>query len=404
MRYEKISYKPLASIESPSGTSGEVSIRFAPSTRTGSVFLLLLAIPIFPRTPHAITYKIEPWRRLGDMITTVGKADYFAYTYDMKLLYKPFPYSDQFQLHITQQLFTPELASTYSKTVPFTTIAELEKELASADPILFECHFLTQSPILYTFSRTNYHFEQRIKKMFTPLAPIERLPKPEGVITVALHVRKGGGFDRPLASTQEYSKEESPLKGVYLYKHNPAGSYTDVWPLHWPAGQAYIEAVRTLVLKRNLFSDYTWPIKFPPDQYYIDQLTYLAQQFEGKNLLVYLFTDDPNPHAIVERYSAALKEYPRLIFSYRQAGNHHTKNVIHDLFCLAQCDCIISASSSFANAAHLLGSHALIIVPVHAISMPDKIIINKVGVLSVRNPGDPAKRSIAYEERVTKIK
>ena len=218
---------------------------------------------------------------------------------------------------------------------------------------------------------------------------------------MALHVRKGGGFDKPLASAQEYAGTEQ-IKGLYLFKKNPLGSHNDIWPIKWPAGIKYIDAVKKYISKKNNCSDYIWPIKFPPDQYYIDQLKELAKMLPGKNLLVYLFTDDPNPENIMQRYSAALIDCPRIIFSYRQKGNHHTKNVLEDLFSITQCDCLISASSSFAHAAQLLGNHAIFLFPMHAVTFPDKIIMDIVGMITVQNAHDPQIRKLSYNEITNK--
>lgn len=354
---------------------------------------------------YAITYKLENWRRLGDHITTYCKAKYFSYIYRIPLFYRPFPYSDQFEVHQKEQMLTPEIEKKFSKVIPINTIKEFEGHYKNSnEPILFECHFLTETPWLYTFSRQHLPFEQEIKKLFTPLTPIEPLPKPPSVITVALHVRKGGGFDRPLASQQEYTLDKEHTKGFYLLKNNIPGSCTDIWPINWPASIKFVEEIKKLVMKKNNFSDYIWPVKFPPDQYYIEQLKQLAKMLPNKNLLVYLFTDDPNPESIMQRYSKALSDYPRIIFSYRQADNRHNKNVIEDLFAIAQCDCLISASSSFSFVAQLLGNHSIIIFPVHAITLPDKIFINKVGVISLDNIDDLKNRRMSYNEIVHKIK
>lgn len=352
---------------------------------------------------HAISYKLESWRRLGDNIITLCKAQYFADLYKLKLLYKPFPYSDQFAVHQSTIHLNKAHEQKFEKIIAVNNAKDIEDNLNAGQAILFESHFLSETPWLYNYSRENPVFERKIKEMFTPIISIDPLAKPSAVVTVALHVRKGGGFDHPLASNQEYSLDEE-ITGIYIKKNLPGNSCTDIWPIHWPAGFKYIEEVKQFVEKKNRFSDYIWPIKFPPDQYYIDQLKYLSDFLKERQLLVYLFTDDPNPCEIVQRYTAALKDYPRIIFSYREAGNHHTKNVIQDLFALIQCDCLISASSSFAHVAQLLGNHSIIIMPTHAITLPDKTLMNKVAVFGVNNALDNKKRALHCNELTYKIK
>jgi hypothetical protein len=372
------------------------------------LYLLVLLIINFTciakKTYHcAITHKVEAWRRLGDNIITVCKTQYFAEHCGLKIIYKQFTYADQFKFSETGTFLTDELQKQYSKIVPVNRMQDIEEALKSGESILFEVHFLSETPWLYAYSRQNQEFENTIKKLFTPIIKIDPLPKPQSVVTVALHVRKGGGFDMPLASQQEYTIDE-PITGIYLKKNMPLNSNTDVWPIKWPAGFKYIEAVKNFTAKKTRFSDYVWPIKFPPDQYYIDHLKYLSDFLCDKQLLVYLFTDDPNPTDIVNRYSKALEDCPRIIFSYRETGNHHTKNVIQDLFALMQCDCLISASSSFAHVAQLLGNHSILIMPTHAITLPDKIIMNKVAVFGVNNASDSNKRTLHHSELSYKIK
>jgi hypothetical protein len=352
----------------------------------------------------AITYKLESWRRLGDNIITYCKAKLLSLIYNIPLFYKPFPYSDEFVLHNIEILLTPEIEKNYETSIPVHKISELEEGFKSGKSILFESHFLTETPWLYSYSREHPEFEKEIKSMLTLITPFEPLSKPENVVPVALHVRKGGGYDSPLASKQEYKLDDAPLSGIYLKKNSPPNSCTDIWPIKWPIGPNFIDEVTKFVYKKNHFSDYTWPIKFPCDQYYIDHLRYLSNFLKDRQLLVYLFTDDPNPETIMQRYSQALADCSRIIFSYRQKDNHHTKNVLHDLFAIIQCDCLISASSSFAHVAQLLGNHSILIMPLHAITLPDKIIMNKVAVFGMNNAYDLENRKLFYNELIYKLK
>ncbi|CAN5141711.1 hypothetical protein BH09DEP1_BH09DEP1_6660 [soil metagenome] len=378
------------------------------------LLLLCLAAPIFStaakkksansKSIHAITYHIEEWRRLGDAITTLCKTLYFAKMHKLPIYFKGFPYFDQFAISQNAQMLTPEVAQQFPKKIPIAAHTDIATHLESTEPILFECQFLSETPAMYSVTREYPEFEELIKQAFTPLIDIPQLAKPPAVITVALHVRKGGGFDKPLGSRQEYGSELTLPKGIYLKKNSPQGSHFDAWHIKWPASKMFIEVVKHYIYKKTNFSDYVWPIKFPCDQYYIDQLKELSSMMPGKNLLVYLFTDDPEPEKIMERYSNQLKDHPRIIFSYRTKDNHHTKNVIEDLFSLTQCDCLISASSSFATAAQLLGKHQVIMFPLWAVTLPDKIIINKVGVITIHNHLDAQAHKINYREIAHKLK
>jgi predicted glycosyltransferase len=85
---------------------------------------------------------------------------------------------------------------------------------------------------------------------------------------------------------------------------------------------------------------------------------------------------------------------PQVSFYYRNTENNHDKNVIEDLFAIAESDALICASSSFAFIAMILGDHSVIIFPEHAITMPDKVIIDKVKVIRVQNPDNYSKRKV----------
>lgn len=361
-----------------------------------TIYFILFLVCVFQYThPCAITNGLEKWRRLGDNITTYSKTKYFSQKFNLPFFLSPFPYCEQFHLHTTETILTEEIQKKFSKIVLINKVEDII--INPPEPTLFVCHFLSPAPSMYAYCREDLNFEKEIKTLLAPLEFIEPLPKPENVITVAVHVRKGGGYDGPLASLQEYGPDK-PIKGIYLYKKNIPSSCIDIWPLQCAPGQIYIDETKEMLFKKNNFSDYVWPLKFPPDQYYIDHIKTLAQMLPEKNLLIYLFTDDPNPEDIVKRYTHALQNYPRIIFSYRNTGNRHDKNVLQDLFHMAQCDCILGALSSFASAAQLLGNHSIIIFPLHALTMPDKIFINKIGIITVENPLNPPLRKVNFKE------
>lgn len=362
--------------------------------------LLLFFINNLYAHPHAITNGIEQWRRLGDNITTISKTVYFSHKFNLPIFYTPFTYSDSFALSTQETILSDEIKKKFSKIIVVGSEKDIEANLDDEEPILFVCVFLSPTPWMYAYSRENAIFEQTIKKLFTPLQTIAPLQKDSKNVLVALHVRKGAGYDWPLASTQEYTLQ-MPLinkKELYLIKKNPGISCDDIWPLRCLPGPAYTTETKNLFFKKNFYADYIWAIKFPPDQYYIEQIKTLALLLPGKNFKIQLFTDDADPEAIVNRYTKALTMLPNQIsFYYRKTGNNHDKNVIEDLFAIAQHDCLICASSSFGFAAMLLGNHSIIIFPEHAITMPDKVIIDKIKVVKVENSTDYAKRTVVYD-------
>jgi hypothetical protein len=44
--------------------------------------------------------------------------------------------------------------------------------------------------------------------------------------------------------------------------------------------------------------------------------------------------------------------------------------------------------------AHFIGHHSIIIYPEHAITSPDKVIIDKIKTITIENPHDAATRKL----------
>ena len=173
-----------------------------------------------------------------------------------------------------------------------------------------------------------------IKKMIKPYKPLPEFNLPENIITVAVHVRKGGGFDAPLLS-----KQKSPF-----------------------------------------YADQRWPTKFPPDQYYIDQIKQLSEMLGDPPLYVHIFTDHQKPTEIVERYRKAVSK-PNITYHCREEGNRHDRNILEDLFAMAKFDCLIRGSSHFSLSAQLIGNHMIVIHPKKAKWEGNKLIIEEVNTI-----------------------
>lgn len=285
-------------------------------------------------SPSAITYDFNGGR-FGDCLSTLCKAEFFAHKYKLKLLYKPFIYSDQLAVHITETHYTQELEQQYDKIVYIKNGKDIKK--SKHKNILYISNFYSETPGLYEFGLQDKNFGAKLKQILMPIDPPALIEKPEGAITAAVHVRKGGGFDKPLASEQVYKKDQQ-------------------------------------------FADQIWPTKFPPDQYYIDQIKVLRKLIDPeKSLLIYVFTDDPDPAALAARYTQKLND-PTISFTHRQNDNSHDAHVVEDFYLMSQCDCLIRSSSLYAKAAQLLGDHQIIIYPIRGYWKDNLLIIDPVGI------------------------
>ncbi len=171
--------------------------------------------------------------------------------------------------------------------------------------------------------------------MLSPVGNISALETPPTMLSIAVHVRRGGGVDLPLCQKK-------------------------------PASTTH-------------FADKKWPAKFPPHSFYIEQIRHIAQQHRGVPLYVHIFTDDPNPSEIVDIYKKALAEFS-ITFGCRQKGNKHDCNVLDDLFAMKDFDFLIRPESGLSLFSQILGNHKLVIYPLHATWQDDTtLIIDKVG-------------------------
>lgn len=151
----------------------------------------------------------------------------------------------------------------------------------------------------------------------------EQIEIPTNRLTIALHIRRGGGYltDQVLIHTQ-------------------------LW-------------------------------QFPPDQFYLEQIRTIYN-LTKKPLFAYIFTDDPHPAKIAQTFSKALSDID-IMFDYRKTKNHHALNVVEDFFGMLKFDCLIRPYSHFSMWAERLGNYKIIIYPhmskdglIHEISIINK--------------------------------
>lgn len=314
-----------------------------------SVFIIgiILFCPIKPNYDTcAVTYQLNGGR-LGDNILSYVRAKWTSLKYQMPFFYTPFPYSNQF---IFSQIEVPwsesrEQRNLYSRKLTLHTL-----ECPPSANTLFILIYGRSTKEFHRYMMEDPLFKHEIRSKLQPIQSIELPSLPADKISVALHVRKGTGVDRPAGSLQLYDSSEivqaTGKEGLY-YGH---------------------------------YKDYEEPTKLPPDQYYIDQLKNLSLFLKDASLFVYIFTDDPNPKEIVSRYERALNK-PNIVFQCRCENNAHNKNVIEDLFFMASFDCLIRGESNFSWAAEILGNHKIIIFPKSGKWIKDRVIIDSVDII-----------------------
>ena len=67
--------------------------------------------------------------------------------------------------------------------------------------------------------------------------------------------------------------------------------------------------------------------------------------FTDKSLYFYIFTDDPNPLDLRNKfYEELIQINKKIVIECRLSENTHNKNVLEDFFSMIQFDCLIFAT------------------------------------------------------------
>lgn len=310
----------------------------------------------------AVTY-LDPsqWGgRLGDKLMMYVKAKWVAHVCDLPFYYKPFAYTDQLMMHTVEQHLTPDIKRSYSATAPLEIVnSTLNQLIQKNEKKLYTIHYYfalpqwgsyqqsydSQEIMAWPHVMTNLGFLNALKKTIKPRNPIQLTFPPANMLSVAVHIRKGGGFDHPLLSQQLYSKN-----ALNSEEKSPPGT----------------------------FSDKYWPLKFPPLQYYVDQIIRLSEMHNDTNMYVYIFTDDQNPDPIKMKIKQAVNKQ-NITFDCRSHENHRDSNVLEDLFSMTHYDCLIRSGSNYPQIAQLIGNHKITIYPIALDWIGNTMVITKVG-------------------------
>ncbi len=295
--------------------------------------LLCIALQIYP---HAITFQKNPGR-LGDQILNYCKHKWLAHKYNLDLYVPDFTYKQCFALNQLEKSEKQLDRDKYMHNVKIKADTDIRPR-RDQDMLYVGHYYLMINSIadqskwadhLFGLTIVDAVFGNKIQNMLRLRVELSDIALPSNCISVAMHIRKGGGFDKPLASVQ--------------YKDQIDGS--------------------SKIKKGSQFADRSQPFKFPPEQFYLDQLCNLYEYLNKQDLCVYVFTDDKNPQAIVDRLQERVP-YKNIQFNWRPSGNAHNKNVIEDIYAMSQCDYLIRSKSHYPWIAQMMGQHKGIIYPV----------------------------------------
>lgn len=263
--------------------------------------------------------------RFGDQLLLYCFGKFAAKHLNLPFLFRPFPNSDLLALYDCENHYTGMHIN--------RRILRYNKgdKVAVEQNTLYEVPFWAPSNFLEEVAKDK-DLTNHLCHMIRPRYAIKEFALPTDRASVAVHVRKGGGFDRPLLSRQQYSKEQ--LAQAKQNGRRNAGNYQDI--LNAP--------------------------KFPPDQFYIDQIVHLSQLLKDQPLYVFIFTDDQNPLKIMQEYEKVINK-SNISFDCRHEKNHYSMNIVEDMIYMSRFDYLIRPESAFSIISQIIGKHKMIIHP-----------------------------------------
>lgn len=279
----------------------------------------ILFIALFPvvawSSERAVTYALSEGR-FGDSIQGYLHAKWISYRYQISLLYKPFLHSEEFALHEFETPWSEEKEKsfdhviTYSKEEDFSS--SMEGSVLYVIPFFTELHEDRLFHPLWVYFPIDWKdpdFVRLLRTSFEPKKGYPVIELPPDALPVALHVRRGGGFDNPDAHL-------------------------------------------------------LFPLRFLPDSYYLESLRKLCALFPHRLIYAHIFTDEPEPLKIVEKYQRELADLP-ITFGCRKEGNSHDAHVLEDFLAMMQFDCLIRTKSNYSLIPAVIGDYQVVMTPEH---------------------------------------
>ncbi len=303
-----------------------------------TLLFLLFSSQCICQIQSIVTYNAQELGRIGDRLMIYTKALWIGDHYHMPFAYAPFDISTEHATNFQAELKL-NIKDSHQVDIPANlprVIVQIPKHLNPDVPKIYQIHYKykedswADSLEVATWKGLidNEPFLEKLRSYVSLKFEYKKLDLPNDRITIALHTRKGSGTELPL-----YIKQS-----------------------------------------RQIYADKTWPTKFIPDSFFIKQLKYISERYNNKPIYVHIFTDFHSPQQIVNKYRNAVNK-PNITYGCRVVGNDHCTHTLEDLFDMTRFDCLLRGGSNYAQIAHLLGTHKLVIYPKTAIWQGNQMIV-----------------------------
>lgn len=285
---------------------------------------LFLFLFFFNINSAFVTYELTGGR-LGDHLLSLLHAKWISYKYNLPMLYRNFDYSNQFEFSNFEQKYDN---LDYKKTILLDKYnlnnIEVDKDVIYIVPYFSED--LTEyknNPnwIYFDVSWEEKNFKEIVKKSISPIdKSLLLFDLPKETINVAVHIRRGGGYDQPLLDDK-------------------------------------------VLEKRNIYADVAAPLKFPPLSFYVSLIKYISHLIKHKSMYVYIFTDERDTEFLLRRILPHFDTYKNIKFDCRKQNNAWNLNVLNDFFAMSKFDYLIRPQSNFSIVASKLADKLIDVYP-----------------------------------------
>lgn len=297
---------------------------------------------------------MEKWGgRFGDQLLYYVKLKWLAQKYNGNFLLRAFKKSERLALYHKEEHYQAEVHG----SLPFKKLVnQIDLGQKKLSNVVWEVPYFYQFNQWYLKTRPwveiiqDKQFIASIKELLQPVYPVPTLALPKDHVTVAVHIRTGGGVDAPCISQQWYDSSKALLE-------------------------------KPSVKQRTKYADWIWPLKFLPCQYYVDQIKRISGLLNDAPLYVYVFTDDRCPDVLCKNIAQRVDK-ANITYAFHGKEQRQVLDEVDDLFIMAhQFDVLIRGGSHLALIADLIGSHKIVIRPVRAYWFNDKLVVTKTDLV-----------------------
>lgn len=242
--------------------------------------------------------------RLGDNLMCFLAAYNYAFKNNLPFYYTPFKDSEKFCLSDALNPIESNRFKNQVKINSVDTLMQIGKIDNKSSTLVTVAPFAPLNP-----DWDLPGFKAAVKELIKTKKSLDLVAVPTDKISIALHMRMGGGFDSEAEKRQ-------------------------------------------------------FPAKFPPKEFYEEGLRKMIDSHGAKNkFYVYIFTDDKNPKKLAEEL---LQKFPNIDieFGYRDE-NSHDKGVLEDMFGMSQFSSMVRPWSGLSQTAEIIGNTKLVYEPDH---------------------------------------